>query len=1117
MTPEELISLYTSDPTFTSFFKSLSNSNHVSIQGLKGSVDAVIIAAIAKLQPNTNHIVIADSQEDADYYKNDLENLTSNTVSNFPYSYKKPYKYTETDNANVLTRSELLNQLNESKEGNIIVTTGLALSEKVINKKTLIENTFIVRKGDKLDTDFLSELLVSYNFEHSDFVYEAGQFAVRGGIIDIFSYSYKLPYRIELFGDEIESIRVIDPDSQLSIEHKEFISILPDVENKLNTASRESITKFIQSPYIVWHSNISQIKEVYDLQIQNAQESFDEIKNSDKLGGNLISSPTDLFDQYNDFKNWVKKGFSVAFNYKSTQKEAPAINYSTKSQPSFNKDFSLLIDDLSTHLSSQKVVLISSESHRQFDRIQTIFEEINSRIDVQHLPIAIRSGFIDNTTNVVCYTDHQIFERFHRARTDKKFTKNKALTIKELKTLQPGDYVTHSDYGVARFTGLQKIKNGDVEQEAMRLIFKDDDLLFVNVHSLHKVSKYSSKDSVAPKISKLGSPEWQTKKSRVKKQVKDIAKELIQLYAKRKAAPGFSYPPDNYLQYEMESSFIYEDTPDQAKASQAVKDDMEKEAPMDRLVCGDVGFGKTEVAIRAAFKAASNGKQVAVLVPTTILAYQHFKTFKDRLGQFNLNIDYISRFKTTKQIKESLKKLEEGKTEIIIGTHRIVSKDVKFDNLGLMIIDEEQKFGVTVKEKLKELRINVDSLTLTATPIPRTLQFSLMGARDLSIISTPPTNRIPVTTTLESYNEAIIRDAVREELNRGGQVFFVHNRISDIISMADTIYKMVPDASVGVAHGQMEGDKLEEIMLKFINQEYDILVSTNIIESGLDIPNANTIIINRAHTFGLSDLHQMRGRVGRSNKKAFCYLLVPSLATLPVDSRRRLKTLEEFSDLGDGFKVAMRDLDIRGAGNLLGGEQSGFISDLGFDMYQKTLNEAIDELKQTEFKDLFSNEIDTGILVNDCVIETDLNILIPEDYITNITDRLKIYTDFDNIDQEDELQKYISQIEDKYGKLPEATNELIESVRARWSAKKLGVEKVALKNNTLKCYISSSNTDQYYQSDIFERLLNYIKENPNKCSIKEHKTQLILRVSSIRSMVETSEILNSLVSKPEKV
>jgi transcription-repair coupling factor (superfamily II helicase) len=1093
------------------------SAQNIQIKGLIGSIDALIGAAIFESCGNFMLFVMSD-REEAAYFQNDLQNLLpEKSVLFFPTSYRKPYQFEETENANILMRAEVLKKINDKdSDGILVVSYPEALTEKVINKKSLLENTFGAKVGEKVDVSFISELLNTYDFEKTDFVYEAGQFSIRGGIIDVYSYSNDLPYRIELFGDEIESIRTFDPNTQLSVEIKNSISIIPNVQTKLLQEVRESFLHFIPENTKIWFKDFVLTSEVIEKSFEKASEAFTQIM-KESGGSPFITNPEDLFESVKSFKNKIKHFTLIEFGNQFHFKTDLSFQISCKPQPSFNKEFKLMADDLSEYQSKGFVNLIASDSHKQIERLTTIFEELDPALKFQALNFSLREGFIDEYHKVLCYTDHQIFDRFHRYKSKAKHSKSKALTLKELRTLHPGDYVTHSDYGVGRFAGLEKVDVGGKLQEAIRLVFRDDDLLYASIHALHKISRYSGKEGGPPQMSKLGSGDWDTKKQKIKKKVKDIAKELISLYAKRKAAPGFSFSKDSFLQVELESSFIYEDTLDQAKATSAVKEDMEQAHPMDRLVCGDVGFGKTEVAIRAAFKAVCDNKQVAVLVPTTILAMQHYKTFKERLGNFSCIVEYINRFKTNQQIKETLKRVEEGKTNILIGTHRIISKDIKFQNLGLLIIDEEQKFGVKVKEKLKEFKINVDTLTLTATPIPRTLHFSLMGARDLSIIATPPPNRQPVTTEIHVFNEVVIRDAIMNELKRGGQVFFVHNRVKDIEGIADMILRLAPDAKVGIAHGQMDGDKLEKAMLKFVDAEYDVLVSTNIIESGLDIPNANTIVINNAHMFGLSDLHQMRGRVGRSNKKAFCYLLTPSLAGLPADSRKRLSALEEFSELGDGFKVAMRDLDIRGAGNLLGAEQSGFISDLGFEMYHKILDEAIQELKETDFKELFKKELDLKeikTIISDCVIETDLSVIIPDNYVANISERLSLYSTLDNIKDEEELKKFKSSLADRFGPPPQEVLDLMQTVRLRWKAEKLGFEKLTLKNDSLKGYFVPSQNEAYYKSDVFGNVIKFVQAHPKKCRLKELNKKLILIFDDMNSIEDAIQTLDSMIPAP---
>lgn len=1111
MKTKEFLKLYRDDAIVQTIAESIkpNDEKHFHIKGLAGSLDAVVIAAIHMLN-HQNQLIVLHDKEEAAYFQHDLQNLLNTKEPLlFPTSYKRPYQFEETENANVLMRAEILNRINnKAASGEIIVTYPEALTEKVINKKSLKSNTFTAKVGEALDVEFIAELLQTYDFEPTDFVYEPGQYAIRGGIIDIFSYAADEPYRIELFGDEIESIRTFDVSSQLSIDPVKEIHIIPNVQTRLLQEVRESFLDYIPLNTKIWFKDYQQVLDILDKYFEKAKQSFDQIVESTE-GTNTVLKPDMLFETSATFSEKLDKFVQLQFGNRFYGNAESTFTFDAQPQPSFNKNFDLLAENLLENQDKNLVNIISSDSANQLDRLTNIFQEIDPFIKFQGLPVSIRGGFVDNTLQVACYTDHQIFERFHRYKTKDKQSKSKALTLRELKTLQPGDFVTHIDHGVGRFAGLDKVDNNGKKQEVVRLIYRDNDLLYVSIHSLHKISKYTGKEGPPPAMSKLGSPEWENKKKRVKKKVKDIAKDLINLYAKRKKSSGFSFGDDSFMQAELESSFLYDDTPDQAKATSDVKSDMQLPHPMDRLVCGDVGFGKTEVAIRAAFKAVDNGKQVAVLVPTTILAMQHYNTFNERMKGLPVTVEYINRFKSTKDIKDTLKRLAEGKVDILIGTHRIVNKDVKFKDLGLLVIDEEQKFGVKVKDRLKEFRVNVDVLTLTATPIPRTLHFSLMGARDLSVIATPPPNRQPVTTELHTFNEEILRDAISFELQRGGQVFFVHNRINDIEQVGNIILKLVPDARIGVAHGQMDGAKLEKVMMRFIEGEFDVLVSTNIIESGLDIPNANTIIINHAHMFGLSDLHQMRGRVGRSNKKAFCYILTPPTIGLSSDSRKRLSTLEEFSDLGDGFKVAMRDLDIRGAGNLLGAEQSGFITDLGFDMYHKILDDAVAELKQTDFKDLFAEELaeKAKIIAQDCVIETDLEILIPEDYVENITERLSLYSQLDNIKDEKELTKFATSLEDRFGPIPEPVYDLIETVRIRWQAERLGFEKLVIKNEILKAYFVPSNNEKYYKSAVFGQILQFVQAHSKKCQMKEYKDKLLLKIKGIGSIDSAKSII----------
>ncbi|MEJ8757824.1 transcription-repair coupling factor [Pontibacter sp. H259] len=1111
MKVSDFLELYRLDGMVQTIAERLKTNNayRLQLKGIAGSLDAVLGSAVYTINYQHQLFVLHDKEEAA-YFYTDLKNLLGDVkeVLLFPTSYKRPYSFDDTENANILMRAEVLNRLNQKTDkGEVIITYPEALTEKVINKKSLVENTLGAKVGEKLDVNFLSEMLAEYGFERTEFVYEAGQYAVRGGIVDVFSYANDLPYRIELFGDEIESIRTFDPDTQLSVETKKSISIIPNVQTKLLQETREAFLDFLPADTNIWFKDVRQTLDVIEEYFDKASHAFEKLM-AGSGGTQIVSDPEQLFQTQKQFKKLLDNFNIIEIGKRFHFKSAEVIQLQAKPQPSFNKDFNRLVKDLHEHQSVGFVNVIATDSPRQINRLTMIFDELDHDVRFQHLAISLREGFIDQILKITCYTDHQLFDRFYQHKAKEGHSKNKAMTLKELRSLQPGDYITHVDYGIGRFAGLEKVEVGGRLQEAIRLVYRDDDLLYTSIHSLHKISKYSGKEGGPPSMSKLGSPEWENKKKKVKSKVKDIAAELIKLYAKRKAAPGYAFTRDGFLQAELESSFIYEDTPDQGKATEDVKTDMEQPHPMDRLVCGDVGFGKTEIAIRAAFKAACDGKQVAVLVPTTVLAMQHFKTFRDRLAQFPVTVDYVNRFKTAKDTKDTLKRVAEGKVDILIGTHRIVSKDIKFKDLGLLVIDEEQKFGVKTKDKLKEMRINVDTLTLTATPIPRTLHFSLMGARDLSVIATPPPNRQPVKTELHVFDEILIRDAVAAELKRGGQVFFVHNRVKDIDEIANMILKLVPDARITFAHGQMDGELLEKRMMKFVEGEYDVLVSTNIIESGLDIPNANTIIINRAHMFGLSDLHQMRGRVGRSNKKAYCYLLTPPVSGLPSDARKRLSTLEEFSDLGEGFKIAMRDLDIRGAGNLLGGEQSGFITDLGFEMYHQILDDAVKELKETEFRDLFLGDNLEQFIepVRDCNIETDMEVLIPDWYVSNISERLSLYSKLDSTKDLDELEKLRASIVDRFGPLPEQVQKLIEIVKLRWQAQQLGFEKLTIKKEVMKGYLPSENNDKYFQSDTFGHILKYVQQHSRRSRLKEAKDKLIVIVEDIQSIADAREV-----------
>lgn len=1117
MEKKEFLSLYENDPfvkTIASEVKSKSGQNF-QLKGMSGSLDMILVTIITQINRGC-HLIIAHDKEEAAYLAGDLQEFREKEDSMlFPSSYKVPYQLDDVENANVLMRAEILTRVQtKERDKEIIVTYPDALYEKVVNKRSLKENTFTVKVGEKVDVEFVAELLATYEFEKTDFVYEPGQFAIRGGIIDVFSYANELPFRLELFGREIESIRTFDPEDQLSIAPIDEISIVPNIQTQMIHELRQSFLDFLPEGTTVWVKDFQLTLDNIEQAYKKAVDKFHLIQQKGD-GNKLLVNPGDLFDRAENFRKSIEKLTKIEFGNKFYLDDAHVFELDIHPQPSFNKNFDLLVSNLVENEKKGILNIICSESDKQIERLRNIFDELDPTLKIQSLSVGIRGGFVDKSLQVACYTDHQIFDRYHRFKTKSKISKSKALTLKELKTLQPGDYVVHVDYGVGRFAGLEKVDVNGNMQEAIRLVFRDDDLLYINIHALHKISKYSGQEGDAPSMSKLGSPEWENKKNKVKSKVKDIAKDLIALYSKRKGAPGYQFSDDSVLQVELESSFIYEDTPDQAQATTDVKKDMEKPYPMDRLVCGDVGFGKTEVAIRAAFKAVNDRKQVALLVPTTILAMQHYHTIKERLESFPVKVDYINRFRTAKEIKEITKQVTSGEIDILVGTHRIVNKDIKFRDLGLLIIDEEQKFGVKVKDQLKEMRVNVDVLTLTATPIPRTLHFSLMGARDLSVIGTPPPNRQPITTELYTFQEEVLRDAIAYELKRGGQVFFVHNRVAEIDSISNLIMRLVPDAKVIGAHGQMDGKKLEKIMVEFIEGAYDVLVSTNIIESGLDIPNANTIIINRAHMFGLSDLHQMRGRVGRSNKKAFCYLLTPPTSGLTTEARKRLQTLEEFSDLGDGIKVAMRDLDIRGAGNLLGAEQSGFITDLGFEMYHKILDEAVQELKENEFAALFEGDLKekTQVLVQDCIIETDMELLIPETYVSNISERLSLYSNLDRLKTEEELEQFVTSVTDRFGPPPNEVKALVETVQLRWLAKNLGFEKLVLKKEQMRCYFVPPSNERYFRSATFGSIMKFIQTQAGKCKIKEHKNRLILTIADVDSVVTAKEWLVNMESQ----
>ena len=1114
---------------FTAVTEKIAEGSNLFVKGIHGSGWSFLYAQCVK-EFDKNIVIICNNNEDALYVLNDLQVLQDRKVLYLPFSYVNAYDFEKTQTASQQQRIETLEKITSSDKKNIIVTYTEALFEKIPGKTALSENTFKLAVKEKLSIEFLEEFLFSYHFERVDFVAEPGQFAIRGGIIDVFSFSANMPYRIELFGDEIESIRSFDALSQLSTARYEKIHITPNITNEgmsenkmcfLETLSDDSTLIFCKdSNYL----------------IQKTEALFEKAVSSyGALHETTQQTPEKLFCNVEELKTSLQKKQIIETSGNPVFTDEMA-ELNQQPQPSFNKNFELLFKHLLENKQKGYSNFLFTDTEKQAERLRQILTDVSNANRVaenlfETIHLSIHEGFIDYSNKLACYTDHQIFERYHKYKTPQSFQKTgEALTLKELQSLNPGDYVVHIDHGIGRFAGLEKIKVGDKTQEAVKLVYKDNDAVYVSITSLHRIAKYTGKEGQVPRMDKLGSTHWQTLKQKTKTRVKQVAFDLIKLYAKRKASKGHAFAPDNYLQHELEASFIYEDTPDQEKTTNDVKRDMEKPYPMDRLVCGDVGFGKTEIAIRAAFKAACDGKQTAILVPTTILALQHYKTFAERFKDFPCTVDFINRFKSAKEQKETLQKLAEGKVDVLVGTHKLLSNQIKFKDLGLLIIDEEQKFGVGAKDKLKLIKQNVDTLTLTATPIPRTLQFSLMGARDLSVIATPPPNRYPVQTELHNFNEELVRDALQFEITRGGQAFFIHNKVQSIKEVAGIIQRLLPEAKVAVGHGQMEGDKLEDVMLNFIEGRTDILVATTIIESGLDISNANTIIINDSQNFGLSDLHQMRGRVGRSNKKAFCYLLVPSLLTLTSDAKKRLKAITEFTDLGSGFQIAMRDLDIRGAGDMLGGEQSGFINDMGFDTYMKILNEAVEELKeeswykeQTKDMQLAETQVKTAFskaFVKDTVLETDFELLIPDRYIENITERLNTYKQLDEAQTEDELVVLLKNLEDRFGSLPQQVLNLMDAIRMRRRAMYLGFEKLVLKNEKMLAYFISKQESEYYNSEAFKSILLYAQKNPAYCALKEQGARFYISIQNVKSVKDVMVIftaIEKLMTKQDEV
>ncbi len=1030
----------------------------------------------------------------------DMESLLGETEAEpddrtalfFPTTYRRSsgHDSDETENANVLMRASVVRQLSAGRRL-VVVTYPDALAEGVISRRTLTNKMLQVSQGAQLSMDFVMEVLQDYDFERVDFVVEPGQYSVRGGIIDVFSFASEQPVRIEFFDDEVESLRSFDPATQLSVRKLDSINILPDI------GSRQTVTVEQEVNLLNYFgSNDVIISPSFTL----AAERVEALTGSSSV---MIKPLLEC--------RLVEYGNSFFFS------DYTDIKTTCEPQPALGKRFDLLQQTLRQYSERGYSLLITVGSESQERRLHKALEAEGSGQTDAVSPLteqlSLSGGFIDHEARVLCFTDHEIFERYHKYSVRNFSQGREALTLKELFELKPGDYVTHIDYGVGRFSGLERITTGGHTQEVIRLIYKNNDTLYISIHGLHKISRYVGKEGATPTLNRLGSNTWQALKQRTKRQVKDIARDLIALYAKRKASHGFAFSADSYLQEQLEASFMYEDTPDQLKATRAVKNDMEQPSPMDRLVCGDVGFGKTEVAIRAAFKACCDSKQVAVLVPSTILAFQHYNTFSERLKGMPVRVEYLNRFRSARDRTKILADLADGKIDILIGTHAITNKKVKFKDLGLLIVDEEQKFGVAVKERLKEMKYGVDCLTLTATPIPRTLQFSLMGARDMSIIQTPPPNRQPIETELLGFDEAAIRDAIMYEMSRSGQTFFISNRVENLPEMAGLVSRLVPEAKVAMAHGQMDGKEVEETMLQFLEGEIDVLVATSIVENGLDIPNANTMIVNNAQQFGLSDLHQMRGRVGRSNRKAFCYLLIPSFSALTPEAQKRLKAIEEFSNIGSGFNIAMRDLDIRGAGNILGAEQSGFISEIGYDMYHKILNEAIEELKSSDFKELFAAEVEEKKeYVQECQIETDLEVLLPDDYVTSVSERLLLYRELNDLVTDEELDAYRNRLIDRFGPLPKAAEELVSTMTLRRMAKEFGIERIVLKQDRMICHFVAGQDHPFYRSGNFMKMISYVQQHPTEARLKENPDHLSLSCANVCSIATAIERMHTLVT-----
>ena len=1143
---KDIVGIYASTPQAKALVKSLEkkSAKTLFLQGLVASSAPVFFASLAKKLKRVVLFILQDADEAGYFYHDLTQILGDDNVLFYPSGYRRAVKYGQRDAASDILRTEVLSRLSRVSVSSCslyIVTSPSAVAELVVSKKRLDSRTLSLKVGQTIDIVGIEKTLREFGFEETDYVYEPGQFAVRGSILDVYSFSSELPFRVDFFGDDIDTIRTFEVESQLSHDKLEQIDIVPE----LATLTEEKIpflqflpdsALLVMKDYIYVHDTIQRIyddgfsSQAITEQLEGKTEvEQEDIKKELKRESQLITGSMFTDDAAKFSRIEFGSESSILQNSSLKNKSWERLRFNIEPQPLYHKNFELLEKSLEDYLLQQYKIYILADSEKQTKRLADIFKDQKKDIPFEPINKTIHEGFVDKDLRICCFTDHQIFDRYHKysLKSDKARAGKMALTMKELQELEPGDYLVHVDYGIGKFAGLVRVPQPKVNgtsgngeqgyQEMIRIVYQHGDIVDVSIHSLYKISKYRSNEAgEAPQLSVLGSGAWDRMKERAKKRIKDIARDLIKLYAKRRREKGFAFSPDGYMQHELEASFLYEDTPDQSKATQDVKHDMEMAKPMDRLVCGDVGFGKTEVAIRAAFKAACDGKQVAVLVPTTVLAFQHYQTFKDRLKDMPVRVDYLSRARTAKQTKEVLADLEAGKIDIIIGTHILIGKRVKWHDLGLLIIDEEQKFGVSTKEKLRQLKTNVDTLTMSATPIPRTLQFSLMGARDMSIIRTPPPNRYPIQTTIATFNHEVIADAINFEMSRNGQVFFVNDRINNLNAIAELIKKYVPDCRVAIGHGQMNPDELEKILMGFMNYDYDVLLSTTIVENGIDISNANTIIINDAHRFGLSDLHQMRGRVGRSNKKAFCYLLAPPLASLNPDARRRLEALETFSSLGSGFSLAMQDLDIRGAGNLLGAEQSGFMEDLGYETYQKILSQAVTELKNDEFQDMYQDEIAQGEqitgddFVDDCSIDSDLEMYFPDTYVPGSSERMLLYRELDNIENDDDLTAYRKRLEDRFGPVPHEGEELMQVVALRRVGKRLGCEKIILRQGRMQMQFVSNPKSAFYQSKAFGKVINYATSNVRRCNLREKNGKRQMVVSNVTSVDEAVKILREI-------